>query len=168
MKILSLSIILSLLILQSLCYTVTYDCINKCSGCKASCLIYDGGPFDSNKLCISNCTSLYKTQIQIGCSFGCSGSCDYRYTSQSYTISGCATPQDNLWAAIELQLNLAYKAFIKSGTNYDWIGGVCTWTIIGIVIGILGGIAIVIGVIIFIRRRNAGKGRSLLNSSTDQ
>ncbi len=61
MKILSLSIILSLLILQSLCYTVTYDCINKCSGCKASCLIYDGGPFDSNKLCISDCTSLYKT-----------------------------------------------------------------------------------------------------------
>jgi len=48
------------------------------------------------------------------------------------------------------------------------MGGVCTWTIIGIVIGILGGIAIVIGVIIFIRRRNAAKGRSLLNSSTDQ
>lgn len=63
---------------------------------------------------------------------------------------------------------MAYKALIKTGTNYDWIGGVCTWTIIGIVIGILGGIAIIIAVIIFIKRRNAAKGRSLLYSSTDQ
>lgn len=63
-------------------------------------------------------------------------------------FNGCATPQDNLWPTIELNLNIAYKALIKSGTNYDWIGGVCTWTIIGIFIGILGGIAIIIGVVL--------------------
>ncbi len=160
--------IFSLLILQSICYTVTLDCINKCSGCAASCMTYDGGPFDSNKLCVSNCTNQYKIEIEIGCSFSCSGNCDYSYTSRGLTISGCATSQDNLWQSIELLLNLEYKIFNRGASNYDWIGGVCTWAIIGIVIGIVGGIAIIVGVIIFIKKRKAARGRSLLDSSTNQ
>lgn len=168
MKILRLSfLIFSLAILQTFCYTVTFDCISKCSGCKAACLFYDGGPFNENKLCTTSCTGLYKTETNIGCSFSCSGGCDYSYTAKDLTIKGCATEQDNLWVAIELQFNLAYKAFKLGTSNYNWTGGVCAWSIVGIVVGILGGIGIIIGVIIFIKKRKANRERSLLNSSTD-